>query len=121
MSKNKNERIMEVLEELGDEDTREMWNQYCDERADYEEKVLLFAEMVDELSDLNFLEAIQHIDMGEFNTNDDYAQETIYGWRTFSDLFDVVDLGVLADYIEESEEDFGNWDLQEILEEEDEE
>ena len=113
--------IIEFLETLDDEETRDMWNEF--QRAyRYEDEVFTVAEVENDfLGDLTFREALEAIDKDEFDLDDDWAVNTIYGWKTFSDLFDVVDLGELARYIENEEEFFGYPELEELFEEEDEE
>lgn len=116
-----NEMIIEFLETLSDEDTLEMWNEF-QESYRYEDRVYLIDEVLEcFLNDLSFKEALECIDKDEFDTDDLYAVDTIYGWKTFNDIFDVVDLGDLADYIENEREDFGYCELEAILEEEDDE
>lgn len=116
-----NERIIEFLETMDEEDIREMWNEYQRDYR-YEDEVYTVSEVEDAfLGDLTFREALEAIDKDEFDLDDDYAVNTIYGWKTFCDIFEVVDLGDLADYIENEREDFDYPELEEILEEADEE
>lgn len=111
------EKIMEVLQSMDDETTREMWNEY-QQAYRYEDEVYTVAEVEDAfLGDLTFREALEAIDKDEFDLDDEYAVNTIYGWKTFNDLFDVVDLGDLAKYIDEEGETFNYPELEEIFEE----
>lgn len=115
------ERIMEVLQEMDDEEILEMWNEYQRDYR-YEEEIYSVDEVCEcFLNDLRFAEALEAIDRDEFDLSDDYAVNTIYGWKTFSDLYDVVDLGDLAGYIDNEEENFNYPELEEIFEEDDEE
>lgn len=114
------EKIMEVLQSMDDETTREMWNEF-QQAYRYEDEVYTLDEVIDGfLNDLSFREALEAIDKDEFDLNDDYAVSTIYGWKTFCDIFEVVDLGDLAKYIDEEGETFNYPELEEIFEEDEE-
>lgn len=116
-----NEKIMEVLQEMDDDAILEMWNEFQRDYR-YEDEVYTLGEVLDGfLNDLTFAEALEAIDKDEFNLSDDYAVNTIYGWKTFCDIFEVVDLGDLADYIENEQETFNYPELEELFEEEEEE
>lgn len=112
-----NEKIMEVLQAMDDETTLEAWNEF--QRAyNYDEEIFPLSEVCEcFLNDLTFAEALEAIDKDEFDLSDDYAVNTIYGWKTFCDIFEVVDLGELANYIENEQETFNYPELEELFEE----
>ena len=118
----KREKIEQVLENLTESETIEMWNDYC-ELNRYDDRVIWYmGTVLEELNQMTFGDAMGSIDKDEFDLDDDYARnDDLYGWQSFCDIYDVVDDSELADYIEDFDESFGNWELEEIFEEEEEE
>ena len=116
------ERILEVVQDLSEADTVEMWNEY-QERNNYEERIFYMSE-VDEVVFCDrkmTLEEVQWLYDNDFNPEDDYFTYDGYDIKTFSDIYEIADDSTLADYIDDNEEDFGNSDLMDIFEEDEEE
>lgn len=116
------ERILEVLQGLGEDDTIEMWNEY-QERNNYEDRIYYMSE-VDEVVFCDrkmTLEEVQWLYDNNFYPEDEYFTYDGYDIKTFSDIYEIADDSTLADYIDDNEEDFGNSDLMDIFEEEEEE
>lgn len=116
------ERILEVLQGLGEDETVEMWNEYV-ERNNYEDRIYYMSE-VDEVVFCYrkmTLGEVQWLYDNDFNPEDEYFTYDGYDIDTFSDIYEIADDSTLADYIDENEEDFGNSDLMDIFEEDEEE
>lgn len=113
------EKVINVLEALDDDSTVDMWNQYCSE-VNYDDDVIY---SLDEwtINDMCYMkkpwDILRCLD-GAFNINDDWFYYNGYGnIVSTDDIFDMVELGDLADYIIDEENDLGNSDIKDILEE----
>ena len=118
----KRERIEEVISNLYDYEIIEMWNEYCDNNGYYDDKVFAMSEVDDVVfydKDLS-LETVQWLQDNDFDPTDDYFAYDGYDIETFCDIYDKVNEGELADYIEDNDDPLGNDEIEEILEEEDE-
>ena len=117
------EKIYEYLCEISDGATLDLWEEYCEDNRYDDDRVYYMDFLEDYICGMSAFEAFKMgADNGEyFNLNDDYFQFTIYGIKSFSDIFDVVDLDDLATWIDDTENTCGDRDLEELLEEYEEE
>lgn len=113
------EKVIKVLEELDDGSIVNMWNQYC-EQVNYDDDMIY---SLDEwtINDIFYMrkpwDILRYLD-GGFNVNDNWFHWDGYGNIVSTDnIFDMVELGDLADYIIDEEDDLGNFDIKDILEE----
>ena len=118
----RNEQILAVLEEMADTDILEAWNNYCDNNNYFDDKIFYMSEFEDifynEKITLDFVKNLQDCD---FDAEDDYFTWDGSDINTFSDLYEVADLGTLADYMDDNEDDLGIYEVGDIFDEEDEE
>lgn len=114
------ERIEEVLNGLSTEDIVSAWNEY-QQANNYEDELIPMYELDDYFCGCTVTEFLGKIDMDEFDLNDDYFRYTIYGIASVSDVFDVIYIDELAQYMDDNEEYFDVYEIEEIFEEEEEE
>lgn len=116
----KQERIIEILETIDESELISMWNERCEEYRYDDEEIFDMYSLDDFFGGMNFAEALNHIDIDNFSLNDDYFYFSIYGARSLTYIDDVIDLEELADYIEDTENTFGNSELEELFEDDEE-
>ena len=108
--------INNIVESFTEKQSIEAWNNYC-ERNHYEERIYYLSdETIDELfvvetpselirmgKDVDLDSKYFYFHLGELNTTDD--------------IFDVVDIDELVDYIIDYDDDCGDSELRELLDE----
>lgn len=110
------DKVKEAIDELTRCEMIALWNEYCDANNYYDDRI--------EYNDIDELccglcpsDVINAIDLDNYNLNDDFAVDSIYGWRSFNYVDDEkspFDINGLAKYIVNSEEHFGYLDDDEI-------
>ncbi len=114
------ERVEEIVSLWSEGTAIENWNEYCEDNNYYDDRIEF--NFVDELlcGCTRPSEVLDAIGDG-YNMNDSYAVFDIYGLKSFNYLDDSespYDVSTLVDYIIENEECFGDYDLEELFEEE---
>ena len=110
------ENIKEVVEDFKENKLVELWNNYC-ERNCYEEGLCYLSD--DEINNLfsNNTPA-ELIRMGkDVNLNSKYFYFHLGELNTTDDIFDVVDIDELVDYVIDYDDDCGDSELRELLDE----
>lgn len=113
------DEIINVLEQKGDDSIVWLWNDYQDSIR-YDDHIYPMYDLNDLFHDSKVTDFLNSIDIGNFDLNDEWFCDSIYGLKTLSDIYDVIDIGELADYIEDTQDDLGDSDLAELLEREEE-
>ena len=122
--KTKFEMVKAIISENWDDGQKVYaWNERCDNLKYYDDRIEY--NNIDELlMDCKPSEVIQKIDTANYRLNDEYAVCTIYGWKSFNyadDENSPYDNDEMARYIVDRGECFGDSDLEELFEEEEEE
>lgn len=113
---NMREKLYDILNDMNDDDIVSVWNEYC-ENSSYFDDVIEYMDYLDDFfCDMGATEILEHIDR-DFSVRDYYFRSTIYGFESFRDPYEVVDVGALADYILDNEETLGSDELVEFFEE----
>lgn len=119
------ERIKEIIEEMSTEDKVELWNEYCDSEYRFDDRIYSMEEFNEIMSGREPLDIAMTCYFGDFDPTHKYFWfngyanlESAYGIDGEKSPFYIDDL---VDYIVENEEDFGNDDIAEVLEGEEEE
>lgn len=114
----KNTMLEEVIWSMSNDDFVELWNNFID--CNDERHIYYMEELDLFFSGLSPSEIISRIENNGFSTYDDYFKEDIYscGFYSFSDPFSEVDFEELIDYIIDNDDDFGVYDIRELLESE---
>lgn len=107
------EELKETIKNLTDWEVIDVWNEYCQEISYYEDEIFIMAEFDDIARDMSPIEILEHF--GDMDTNDDYFINRIYG-KSFTNLYDVVYLDDLVDYITKTFNDCHSMEIQEVLE-----
>lgn len=114
------DRIMDALTDMGDSTIVWIWNEYCDKVNYMDDQIF----SMDDFDELNYgrdpIDIAKDVYKGDFSPYDDWFRFTIWGITT-GEAEDFVDYDDLAEYIDEHDEDFGDSDLREALEDEEEE
>lgn len=108
------EELKETIKNLTDWDVIDIWNTYCWENNYYEDEIFAMAELDDIARDMSPIEILEQF--GDMNTNDDYFINHIYGWESFTNLYDEIYLDDLVDYITRTFNDCHSIEIQEVLE-----
>lgn len=114
------ERIKEYLESLLDWSLIAIWNEYCGN----DDCVYPMGELDELLGRMSPSEILRAAYYGDINPNDDYFKYNFRGNLVSTNtISEWVDIEELAMYIDETENDFGNPEIRDILwdDEEDEE
>lgn len=115
------ERIKEYLEGLLDSSLIAIWDEYCN-YCRYDDYVYSMDEIDEVLREMPASEILRASFYGDINPNDDYfkfnGRGNLASTNTLSDWVDIEDL---ARYIDETENYFGDSEIMDILDEEDEE
>ena len=110
---NKNEKIIEILENLDDYEKLEIYNEYND--YDYIYTMDNFDEI---MSNATPTKIAMKIFYGDFRPNDNYFMFDGYeNLESFDYLDDKIDYEEIAKYIIDNDEDFDNDEIREILDE----
>lgn len=121
------EKIRELIDGMGNEDLRNLWNEYCDSANRMDDWIYDMSEFDEQCSGMTPTKVVQSVLCGDFRTNDNYF--CYNGYANFESFDFVADgknspfyIDELIDYIIENEDSLMNDDIAEILaEEEDEE
>lgn len=109
--------IREMVEGLDDSDLVNAWNEVCD-NENYMDDYIWFNDPDELLNGRTPSEVLN--DIGDsYDINDEYAVWTIYGLNSFnytSDSNCPIDVDMIVDYIIDNEEDFGDSDIEALLE-----
>lgn len=114
------EKVKEILENLDDNELKNMWNEYCRENYYDDQEIFEMCEIDDLFCDMKVSDFLDKLS-GDFNAKDNYFRYSIYGLESFDDVADIVSFDDLANYIVDNNETFDNDELEELIEEEDEE
>lgn len=114
------EQIQDYMDDhIDDCDMVEYWNNMCDDIYDNERIIYdmyVFDDMMDGKKPTDIIESVDD----DFSTRDTYFCDDIYGIKSFDDIYDVVDTDELIEYMIDNNESFGDWDIQQLLDEYDE-
>ena len=120
------ERIKEIIEEMGNEDVRNLWNEYCSNDNRMDDWIYDMSEFDEQCSGMTPTEVGQSIWYGDFRINDSYF--CYNGYENFDSFDFIVNeenspfyIDELVNYIIENEDSLMNDDIAEILAEEGEE
>lgn len=117
----------QIKELLCDMDETELifnvYNEWCNNN-NYSERIDNMCDIDEFLGEYSFTEALKQIDTENFDLSDDYIMCTIYGYKSL-DSDEAIDEALdnvsdIVDYIIENDEDFGNMDIRDILDNEEE-
>ena len=112
---NMREKLYDILNEMND-NIVPVWNEYCYNTNYYDDNIEYMDFLDDFFCDMGATEILEHIDR-DFDVRDNYFRSTIYGYESFNDPYEVVDVGALADYILDNEETLSSDELVEFFEE----
>lgn len=113
---NMREKLYDILNEMNDDDIVLVWNEYCYNTNYYDDNIEYMDFLDDFFCDMSATEILEHIDR-DFYVRDKYFFSNIYGYESFNDPYEVVDVDALADYILGNEETLGSDELVEFFEE----
>ena len=110
------ENIREVVEDFKENKLVELWNEFCDENY-YEERISYLSD--DEINDLfSNKTPAELIRMGsDVNLDNKYFYFHLDELNTTDDIFDVVDIDELVDYIIDNDDDCNDIDIRDLLDE----
>lgn len=116
------EAIREALENIGDIDLMEIHNAMCESIFDDDRILHNMDEFEEFCKGSNYTDVVKACSEGSFDTYDDYFHgNPLDEITSTSNVFDVVDLYELANYIDDNGDDLGNYEIGEILDNFDEE
>lgn len=104
------DKILDLLNDMDDSDNIKMWNTFCDLTCRYEDKVFYMSDFEDIFSNekitFDLVSALANL------CRDDkyftwFRYEEGHEIKSFCNPYEVINLLVLAEYIENHEEDFG--------------
>lgn len=104
----KAEMINDYLFTIADSDLIELWNEYCDDNYCSDQRVYQMDELDELLHGCTATEILESVD-SDFSTYDDYFIKDDYDLlESHSDVFDIVDIDELTDYIiDNSDSEYG--------------
>lgn len=108
--------IREAVESMDDSDLVNAWNEVCDSENYMDDYI--YSNDPDELLYGRTPSEILSDVTEDYNVNDEYAVWTVYGLESFnytSDSSCPIDIDMIVDYIIDNEEDFGDSDIEELL------
>ena len=110
------ENIKEVVEDFKEAKLVELWNNYCDENC-YEERICYLSD--DEINDFFSIETpAELIRMGkDVDLDSKYFYFHLGELNTTDDIYDVVDIDELVDYIIDNDDDCNDIDIRDLLDE----
>lgn len=108
--------IKEVVEDFKEEKLVELWNEFCDENY-YEERIEYLSD--DEINDLFSKKTpAELIRMGsDVDLDNKYFYFHLNELNTTDNIFDVVDIDELVDYIIDNDNDCNDTDIRDLLDE----
>jgi hypothetical protein len=121
----KRERIQEVLCDMSETELIfDVYDEYCNKNGYHDDRIDYMCDIDDFLGGCSFTEAFKQIDKENFDLSDDYIMYTIYGYKSL-DSDEAIDEALdnasdIVNYIIENDEDFGNLDIRDILDDEEE-
>ena len=95
------------------------WNTMCENVSDYERVIYDMSELDDVMYGKTPTEVLDSVD-DDFSTSNNYFCGDIYGLKSFSDIYDIVDTDELIEYIIDNCVCFDDLDIQKLLDEYDE-
>lgn len=113
----KKARLREVLENLTKWGLVGVWNEYCDSNYYDDDRIYRMGDFDDLMSRCSPTEVVESIN-SNFSTADDWCRATAYGWESFDDVEDVIEMDDLIDYILDNESPLGCDDIRYFLDEE---
>lgn len=119
------ERIQEILCDMSETELIfNVYDEWCSKNNYHDDRIDYMCDIDEFLGECSFTEALKQIDTENFDLSDDYIMCTIYGFKSLDEdeAFEVVEdnFESIIDYIIENDEDFGNMDIRDILDEENE-
>ena len=110
------ENIKEVVEYFNEEKLVELWNEFCDKNY-YEERIDYLSD--EEINDLfSNKTPAELIRMGSnVNLDNKYFYFHLNELNTTDNIFDVVDIDELVDYIIDNDNDCNDTDIRDLLDE----
>lgn len=110
------ENIRVVVEDFNEKKLVELWNEFCDKNY-YEERIYYLSD--DEINDLfSNKTPAELIRMGsDVDVDNKYFYFHLDELNTTNDIFDVVDIDELVDYIIDSDNDCNDADIRNLLDE----
>lgn len=113
----KRENLQEIIDNADENDIITWWNDIC---AD-SDTIYYMDELDGFFHDKKHYncatDIIDSLD-SDFSTSDYYFADGEWGIKSFDDIYDIVDDDELIDYMLDSDEDFGNDDIRDVLDEE---
>ena len=113
------EMIIEGLYNVLDNELIEIHNNYCIANTYMDDYIYNMSELDDVLQG-NASDILSQIDIAEFDINDRYFIDTIYGYRSFgyacSDACEI-DVEAIAKYILDNDDELGNGEILTVLDE----
>lgn len=108
--------IKEIVEDFKEEKLVELWNEFCDKNY-YEERIDYLSD--DEINDLFSKKTpAELIRMGsDVDLDNKYFYFHLNELNTTDNIFDVVDIDELVDYIIDSDNDCNDIDIRDLLDE----
>lgn len=110
------ENIREIVEDFKESKLVELWNEFCDKNY-YEERIYYLSD--DEINDLfSNKTPAELIRMGsDIDLDNKYFYFHLDELNTTNDIFDVVDIDELVDYIIDNDDDCNDIDIRDLLDE----
>ena len=119
------EKIKEIIEEMSTEDKVALWNEYCDSVNRTDDWIYSMGEFDEIMNGREPWDIVRTCYFGDFNPTHEYFWFNGYANLESDDWIDGEKspfyIDELVDYIIENEEDFGNDEIEEVLEGEEEE
>ena len=109
------DRIEDILYSMSEYDFVDVWNEYCDNNRYDEDRIYYMSDFWDIFAEGMTPEELIQIGRDGFDTTCDYFQYGIYGPEAFDNPFDQVYMSDLVNYIVQTNEDFGDDEIREIL------
>ena len=101
----KYERMDDLLQSLDESDIVTVWNEFCSSCSYMEDYIYPMYELDTFFQGCLFSDALNRIDTDDFNLNDDYFVDGIYGVKSVDYLDDIIIYTDLADWIVDNDED----------------
>ena len=98
--------VQEIIEDEDDEKVVEMWNDYCDATRNDDDRLYPMWELDELYGGMKLSDFLCHID-DDFNINDAYFKEGVYGLESVRYVSDAIDYCDLANWLLRHEEDYG--------------
>lgn len=114
------EKLHEVLQDLGAHGFVSVWNEYCDANNYADDRLYSMSEFDEHFQNSTPLEIIKALG-DEFCVDEDWFAYTLYGINSSDDPFDLVCEDDLIKSIIQSQNSYGSREIQDILDEDDEE